>query len=188
VSHVVGTVAPSKKIETVPLSPYFADKEFKIILEVLFVGILLHLLRTEYKEIRARRARRKALSLWAGSGQKKRMLWREAIVEHFWSGDEPFGNVDLATMVLGFWIVAMWVVLVGQMAVAEAGLKHLHRPEGEVAYDDTDHDVWSDYHHEVTHVEHLIMEVVHNMVRTACLKIMLNLLGSLLKILDFLLK
>ena len=163
----VGYVDPHLKIETVPINPYFADKEFKIILEVMFIIILAHLARTEHIEMRARRARRNAWALWTGTGtdETKRSHALKAVSEHFWSGEEPFSNVvDTAKTWLGIWIVVMWVVLVNEMGAAEDGLKHLHRPEGEVAYDDTDHDVWSDYHHEVAHVEHLIVKVMRSMV------------------------
>ena len=156
------------KVETVPINPYFAQREFKVILEFMFVVILVHFLVAEFKEIRARKARRNSLSLWAGGGMKAKPTWREAIVEHFWTGDEPLSNViDMVTIGLGFAICAIWSQIIGQMASAEDGLKNLHRPEGVVEYDDTDHDVWSDYHHEVTDVEHMVLEVMHSMVN-AC--------------------
>jgi hypothetical protein len=88
------------------------------------------------------------------------------VVEHFWSGDEPLSNIiDMATIGLGFAICAIWARLVREMGAAENSLKHLHRPDGDVTYDDTDHDVWSDYHHEVSNVEDLIASVLHSMVR-----------------------
>jgi len=92
--------------------------------------------------------------------------WFQAFIEHYYSGDEPLSNiVDLATIVLGFWLCYTWIQVTISMTAAEYALKHLHRPEGDVAYDDTDHDVWSVYHHEVIHAEHKIEAVIYGMVR-----------------------
>ena len=89
----------------------------------------------------------------------------QAIVEHFWSGHEPIGNVvDMVTIGFGVSICGTWLQVVFAMATAEDALVNLHRPTGDVAYDDTDHDVWSEYHHDVTHAEHLIAAVINRMV------------------------
>jgi hypothetical protein len=161
-------VNPEIRIETVTISPYFAMQAVKLCLEALFVVILAYLLFTEFKEIRARKVQKKALFLWAGGSKSMSPTWRHAIVEHFWSGDDPMSNVvDFSTIVLGTWICCTWIQVTIAMAVAENALKHLHRPEGDVAYDDTDHDIWSVYHHEVIYAEHAIEIVIEGMVRTS---------------------
>ena len=165
---LVGIVEPKMMVETVPINPYFADMAFKVVLEIMFVGILVHLFRNEVLEIRSRMLRRRTLHMWARGkgGSKTRSFLFEALIEHFWSGEEPVSNlIDAVTIGLGIEIVVLWFYLVKQMGAAEDALKNLHRPEGMVAYDDTDHDVWSEYHYDVTHVENLIMEVVQSMVR-----------------------
>jgi len=160
-------VNPEIRIETVTISPYFAMQAVKLCLEALFVVILAYLLFTEFKEIRARKVQKKALFLWAGGSKSMSPTWRHAIVEHFWSGDDPMSNVvDLSTIGLGIWICCTWIQVTIAMAAAENALKHLHRPEGDVAYDDTDHDIWSVYHHEVIHAEHAIEIVIEGMVRS----------------------
>jgi len=161
-----GNVIPEVHIETVTISPYFTMQALKLCLEVLFVGILLHLLYGEFQEIRGRKNHRKALLLWTGGGKNMMPSWFQAFIEHYYSGDEPLSNiVDLATIVLGFWLCYTWIQVTISMTAAEYALKHLHRPEGDVAYDDTDHDVWSVYHHEVIHAEHKIEAVIYGMVR-----------------------
>ena len=163
----VGYLNPSMSIETAPLSPYFAQRYFKVSLEFLFMCVLVHLIYTEYREVKARKSRRKALSIWAGKGGiKAKSTWKQALVEHFWSGDDPLSNiVDVATIVLGFGICIEWFVLTQHMDKAETALQHLHRPDGVVQYDDTDHDAWSDYHYEIEHIEHLVGIVMDDMVR-----------------------
>jgi hypothetical protein len=137
----------------------------KLCLEILFVGILLHLLYTEFSEIRSRRIQKKALLIWAGAGKNLTPSWLQAFIEHYWSGDEPLSNiVDAVTVGLGIWITCTWIQVTVSMTAAEYALKHLHRPEGDVAYDDTDHDIWSVYHHEVIHAEHKIQAVIYGMV------------------------
>jgi len=162
---LAGNVTPKMNIETVTISPYFSLQALKIFLEVLFVGILAQWLYVEFTEIRARKARRKAVTLWAGGGKSTEPTWWQALVEHFWSGEEPVSNfVDIVTIGLGVWICATWMQVTFAMFDAEYALKHLHRPSGVVAYDDTDHDVWSDYHHEVVYAEHKVETVIHGMV------------------------
>ena len=149
----VGSVQPTMKIETVPISPYFSHLELKIILEVLFGGIVVHFLVTKLKQIRACRARCMNSS------------WHEDIAESFLRGNKAVSNiVDAFVIGLGFSICAVWFQVVRDMVTAEDGLAHLKRPGGVVEYDDTDHDKWSDYHHDVAHVEHLVAEVLHSMV------------------------
>ena len=153
----VGSIQPSINIETVPISPYFSHLELKITLEVLFVGILVHFLVTKFKQIRASQARCKNSS------------WRKAVTENLLRGNKAAGNiVDVFVIGLGFWICFVWFRVVREMEAAEDGLADLRRPGGVVEYDDTDHDKWSDYHHDVAHVEHLVAEVLHSMVRTSC--------------------
>jgi hypothetical protein len=159
-------VTPEVQIETVTISPYFALQGVKIALEILFVCILLHLLYTEFKEIRARKAQRKAALIWAGGGKNVESTWTQALVEHFWSGEDSMSNViDAATIGLGIWLCVTWLQVTFAMSEAEYALKHLHRPTGVVAYDDTDYDVWSVYHHEVTRTEHKVEGVIYKMVR-----------------------
>jgi len=159
-------VTPEVHIETVTISPYFALQAVKLFLEGLFVGILLHLLYTEFNEIRGRRIQKKALLIWAGAGKNMTPTWAQAIIEHYYSGDEPLSNiVDAVTVGLGIWITCTWIQVTIAMSAAEYSLKHLHRPEGDVAYDDTDHDIWSVYHHEVIHAEHNVEAVIYGMVR-----------------------
>ena len=142
------------KIETVPISPYFYHPELKIVLESLFVGILVHFLVTKFKQVRACRA------------QQSRSSWIGAITEYFLQDSMALGSmVDLLAIGLGVSICVVWFRVVQEMATAEHELAHLTRPDGVVEYDDTDHDKWSVYHHDVAHVEHLVAEVMHTMVR-----------------------
>jgi hypothetical protein len=163
---LAGSVKPTMQVETVTLSPYFSQREFKLVLEILFIGLLVFLFSTELHEIRARLGLENAFAMGAGGSEKVAiMTLGQAIVEHFWSGHEPIGNVvDMVTIGLGVSICGTWLQVVFAMATAEAALVNLHRPTGDVAYDDTDHDVWSEYHHNVAHAEHLIAAVINRMV------------------------
>ena len=154
------------KVETVTISPYFAKQAFKLILEVLFIIVLVYLLHTECYEIYTR----KKELIEYGPLKTHLSTWYHAVIEHFWSGHEPLGNaVDLTAIVLGASISTTWLQVTFAMRKAEDSLQNLHRPEGEVAYDDTDHDVWSVYHHEVADTEHLVADVMYRMVSFSCL-------------------
>jgi hypothetical protein len=154
------------QVETVTLSPYFSQREFKLLLEILFIGVLAFLFSTELQEIRARQGPQNAFATGASVSEKVAITTLgQAIIEHFWSGHEPMGNVlDMVTVGLGVSICGTWLQVTFAMATAEDALVNLHRPTGDVAYDDTDHDVWSEYHHDVAHAEHLIAAVINRMV------------------------
>ena len=150
------------KVETVTISPYFAKQAFKLTLEVLFIMVLLYLLHTECHEIYERKKELMDSAEWT---ETHLSTWYHAVVEHFWSGHAPLGNaVDVTTIGLGVALCVVWLQVTFAMADAEYSLKHLHRPEGDVAYDDTDHDVWSVYHHEVAYTELKIADVLYKMV------------------------
>jgi hypothetical protein len=105
------------------------------------------------------------LALWTGGGKKAAPTWGQAIIEHYWSGDQPVGNlVDMATIGLGISIGCNWLLVTFAMTTAQNAFLNLHRPTGIVTYDDTDHDVWSEYHHDVKNTELLIADVINRMV------------------------
>jgi len=159
-----GSVKPSIKVETVTISPYFAKQAFKLTLEVLFIGVLVYLLHTECHEIYVRKMELTNSAEWAESHLS---TWYHAVIEHFWSGHEPLGNaVDVTAIGIGIALCVIWLQVVFAMADVEHSLKHLHRPEGDVAYDDTDHDVWSVYHHEVAYTETKIINLLSMMVNS----------------------
>ena len=149
-------------MEIVTISPYFAKQAVKLTLEVLFIGVLLYLLHTECNEIYERKKKLMNSAEWAETNLS---TWYHAVVEHFWSGHEPLGNtVDITAIGLGVALCVMWLRITYAMADVEYSLKNLQRPDGEVAYDDTDHDVWSVYHHEVAYTEIKIVNLLSMMV------------------------
>ena len=158
----VGYVTPVYEIHTIPLDAYHSNKWFKVTLEVLFIGGLLYLFVAEVREIRGRRARRKAVALW--TGKQVDMTWAQATWEHY-TGEDALGNfVDVGFMAVGFTLCLFWGVVVGEIEVLANTLSELHRPDSVVTYDDTDHDEWSEYHHEIGHIEELAEHAMDVMV------------------------
>ena len=158
----VGYVTPVYEIHTIPLDAYHSNKWFKVTLEVLFIGGLLYLFVAEVREIRGRRARRKAVALW--TGKQVDMTWAQATWEHY-TGEDALGNfVDVGFMAVGFTLCLFWGMVVGEIEVLANTLSELHRPDSVVTYDDTDHDEWSEYHHEIGHIEELAEHAMDVMV------------------------
>mmetsp|Transcript_56874 Transcript_56874/g.106822 ORF Transcript_56874/g.106822 Transcript_56874/m.106822 type:complete len:727 (-) Transcript_56874:173-2353(-) len=161
----VGRVEPAMSIETVPLSPYHSRRVLKWVLEFIFVVYLCRTTFSIFKRIRAHKTERQTSS--ESQFEKTSMSLKTSVYGLFASSDEPVSNVvDLVTVSIGVTICIVWANLVFAMNAAETALKTLHRPEGEVAYDDNDADVWSVYHHDIAHIEHLVEEIIHNMVLT----------------------
>jgi hypothetical protein len=165
----VGSVEATVSSETIPLSPYFANTEMKFVMEIIFVAIFLKLAFKEFKEIRSRKVRLKALAIWAkGHGNKSsqtKNLWVRALHEHYISGDEPISNViDLLQVGFSIVLCIIWFFFVRDALHAEHALVNLHRPSGIVNYDDNSLDDWSIYHRAVAHVEILIGTAIHDMV------------------------
>mmetsp|Transcript_28856 Transcript_28856/g.48749 ORF Transcript_28856/g.48749 Transcript_28856/m.48749 type:complete len:683 (+) Transcript_28856:288-2336(+) len=162
----VGLVEPVMSIETVPLSPYHSTRILKWVLEFIFVAYLCHTMFDIFKRVRAHKSERETSS--APHFETMRKSWKTSVYGLFAScNKEPLSNtIDLATVSIGVAICILWANLVFAMNEAETSLKKLHRPEGEVAHDDNDADVWSLYHHDIVHIEHLVEEIIHNMVLT----------------------
>jgi hypothetical protein len=154
--YKVGYVVPSVNIETLPISPYFSLGILKIILELLYILIILNLLFTEIREIS---------EAYVSQTSKKKTLFG-ALKKHYYSKEEYFGNLlDLTNIVLGIVLCVEWLLLVDNLRIVENNLSKLRRPEGVVEYDDTDGDVWSQYHHDIVDIEQEVQSAIENMVK-----------------------
>lgn len=174
----MGHVDLDVSLETVPLSPYFENRTMKFILEFLFGIVILKLAYTEFREIRGRKSRRKALAVWMHKEDVETestikpfirspviRAWLGAVHEHYFGSEQPISNfVDLATVGLGIALGVLWLLLVKHCQTAEDALEGLRRPNGAVAYDDTDADAWSIYHHDVVFVQDSVETVIKDMV------------------------
>jgi hypothetical protein len=150
----VGYITPHLEIETLSLVPYFAHGVLKAILEVLYVLMLLDRMFTLLKEFRAR--------VMSNQGEEGSAVLK-TLKDVYWN--EGSSNwLDLINIAVGTMLCVEWGLLVMNLRTIEDGLADLHRPSGEVQYDDTDSDVWSVYHHDIADIELTVGDAIHNMV------------------------
>ena len=141
----MGYVEPYADIETLPLSPYFHLGWMKIMFEVFYVMIILYMLGTEMREVYDQRRFIKG---------KKNRTWKNALIKHYWTDEGSSGNcIDLVNVGIGIALCVEWLELVRHLRIIEIKMQDLHRPSGEVSYDDNDADVWSHYHHQIAEIE-----------------------------------
>jgi hypothetical protein len=156
----VGHLERFMLLETIPLSPYFTNKWFKWSLEMLFVVFIIHLLFVEASEIYTEKQ-----SASNADPKTTPTSWSTVLRRHFVSGGASVTNiVDLITFSVAIALCAYWAMFVRDAENAEAAMMDLHRPDGDVAYDDTDADAWSVYHHHIADVEELVEKMIVDMV------------------------
>jgi hypothetical protein len=169
-------------LDTVPISPYFENRWLKWPLELFFVVFLFHqtataatLICTEKRMIEESLKDAEG-SLGAShppsrenlSRKHSKSTWLNSILRHFVAGDTPLANCfDVAIILVGLILCVIWVLLTQNARIAESSMMALRRPDGDVAYDDTDSDSWSLYHHDIAHVETKIERIIEDMVRWA---------------------
>jgi hypothetical protein len=146
------------EVETLSLVPYYTHGVLKAILEVLYVLMLLDRMFTLLREFRAR--------VTSNQGEEGSAVLK-TLKDVYWN--EGSSNwLDLINIVVGTMLCVEWGLLVMNLRTIEDGLADLHRPSGEVQYDDTDSDVWSVYHHDIADIELVVVEAVFHMVLIVC--------------------
>jgi heme A synthase len=152
---IVGFVASTVLLETIPLNPYFRNYHLKITFEMLYMLILLHIVFSEFQKISDKRL------LLRG----KHKTWFNAVKQHYYSA-HVFGSMfDLLNLGFGIALCVEWIVLVKNTSIVEKGMQALNRPSGDVQYDDTDADEWSVYHKDIVQIEHDVQQAIANMVK-----------------------
>jgi hypothetical protein len=167
----VGHIEAEIVLDTVPISPYFSNKWFKWLLELLFVIFLFHQTASvatmvcAEKRTMGERLKESEQSLETLSPMQPKSTWLRSILRHFVTGNTPISNCfDVAIIIVGFTVCVTWVLLTQNARIAESSMIALRRPDGDVAYDDTDSDSWSLFHHDITHVETHIEKIIQDMV------------------------
>jgi hypothetical protein len=149
----VGYVTPSIAIHTLPLSPYFFYTELKVVLEVLYVLMLLQMIAAEIIDIKER----------SDSKKDEQYAVLKAIKEHY-TGEERVGNLlDMFNIVCGFALCYMWFESVMNLKEVETMLSTLHRPSGQISYDD-DSTKWITYHSDVAEINLVVDETIESFV------------------------
>jgi len=149
----VGYITPSIDIETISLSPYFANGILKGFVEVLYVLMLLDRSFTLLKELYTRIRLNKDTSSGIMTSLK----------EHYWDCGTT-NWLTLSNVLFGSLLCFEWLSLVFHLNIIESTLAKMRRPSGEETYDDNDSDVWSLYHHEIADVEETVILATDNMV------------------------
>mmetsp|Transcript_31015 Transcript_31015/g.39917 ORF Transcript_31015/g.39917 Transcript_31015/m.39917 type:complete len:434 (+) Transcript_31015:438-1739(+) len=117
--------------------------------------------------------------------KKKNKTMKNIIIHHYFSHEEGFGNfLDLFYIVISLSLCIVWLNFVSHIGEVEHSLQNLHRPSGEVSYDDTDADVWSKYHHKISSIEVDIDEAIEDMlgVRTLTVFVVFSMIFQMFKI------
>jgi hypothetical protein len=152
-------------IETIPLTPYRSHKELKIALGVIFCLYLLSIIASLFSGVCSKNESASPAPPTEGA-DKESVAPALAKASYFSRIKQPLSKaIDVSTLVLGCTLCVVWAVLIVDMRELEIKLMHLHRPEEDVvAYDDTDADTWSNYHHDIDHIQEMVEDVVGNMV------------------------
>lgn len=152
-------------IHSLPLSPYFHYTELKIVLEVLYVLMLLQLIAAEVVDIKERTDVKRQESIENNSGNDAYFVCLLSATKDHYTGKEKVGNfLDLFNIICGFALCYMWYESVMSLDKVTHMLSDLHRPLGDITYDDDDSDRWLAYHEEVAHLDELINETIENLV------------------------